>query len=206
MSENKNESKINFEEMPASKLDKKEQSKSENLKNTNQNETQKAQNAQSKQNSQEKEKNQIDEDLLKIKNDLLIALAENQNLRKRHSKEREELTKFATSSALSQLASPFENLFTALKIELPEDLKDNSFIKSMLDGILMVQKDFETVFAKLGLTRIYPQGEKFNPNLHQAVAQVEKEDVEPGFVVQVVSAGFDLNGRVLKPAMVVVAK
>lgn len=149
---------------------------------------------------------EVNEELNKLKNELLIALAENENLRKRHAKEREDLTKFAISSALSELSAPFENLFTALKLELPEDLKQNDFVKSVLEGVLMVQKDFEKVFAKLGLKRIYPEGEKFDPNMHQAVAQVEVQGFETGMVVQVVSAGFDLNGRVIKPAMVVVAK
>lgn len=203
MAENKNESKINFEGMPADKLNQEEQSKDQS---SNEKQQEKIKKPQVKKSPKMEASNEQNEALLKLKNDLLTALAENQNLRKRHLKEREELTKFATSSALSELASPFENLFTALKIELPEDLKQNEFIKSMLDGILMVQKDFERVFAKLGLTRIYPEGAKFDPNLHQAVAQVETSDVEAGFVVQVVSAGFDLNGRVLKPAMVVVAK
>ena len=79
-------------------------------------------------------------------------------------------------------------------------------MQSVLEGVLMVQKDFEKVFAKLGLKRIYPEGEKFDPNIHQAVAQVETPKFDAGMIVQVVSAGFDLNGRVLKPAMVVVAK
>jgi molecular chaperone GrpE len=76
----------------------------------------------------------------------------------------------------------------------------------MFEGVLMVQKEFEKVFGKLGLKRIYPECGKFDPNFHQAVSQVEVEGFEAGAVVQVVGAGFELNGRVLKPAMVVVAK
>lgn len=168
-----------------------------------------------KSSSEKKPKSEIDtqklikqhqDEVEKLKHELLSALAENQNLRKRFAKEKEDITKFAISSALSELSSPFENLFTALKIELSEDLKENNFVKSIIEGVLMVQKDFEKVFNKLGLVRIYPEGEKFDPNLHQAVAQIESQEVNSGFVVNVVSAGFQLNGRVLKPAMVVVAK
>ena len=182
----KNESKINLEGMFP-----KEEEEKESLKETP---------------KVKPEEDKTEEEILKLKNELLIALAETENLRKRHAKEREDLTKFAMSSALSELSSPFENLFTALKFELPEDLKENKFVKSVLEGVLMVQKDFEKIFAKLGLKRIFPEGEKFDPNMHQAVAQVEVKDFESGMVVQVVSAGFNLNGRVLKPAMVVVAK
>jgi molecular chaperone GrpE len=153
------------------------------------------------------QKNQVHlEEIQKLKDELLRSLAENQNLRKRYEKEKEDIKKFALSSALSSLCVPFENLFTALKIDLPEDLKENEFVKSVLEGLLMVQKSFEGEFEKLGLVRIFPEGQKFDPNLHQAVAQVEMEGKQSGIVINVVSAGFQLNGRVLKPAMVVVAK
>lgn len=157
-------------------------------------------------NAEEEKLNKLEAEVIKLKGDLLSALAENENVRKRHAKEREELAKFATSSALKELAVPFENLFSALKIEIPEELKENPFATSLLAGVTMVKQEFEKTFAKLGLNRINPEGEKFDPNLHQAVAQVEIEGVESGVVASVVSAGFELNGRVLKPAMVVVAK
>jgi molecular chaperone GrpE (heat shock protein) len=64
-----------------------------------------------------------DEVVAKLKNDLLTALAETENLRKRHAKEKEDLSKFAVSSALSELAVPFEYIFSALKLEVPDDLK-----------------------------------------------------------------------------------
>jgi molecular chaperone GrpE len=153
-----------------------------------------------------KEENPQETEITNLKNELMIALADTENLRKRHAKEREELVKFAMSSALSKLAVPFENLFSALKLEIPEDLKENSFIKSMVEGVVLVQKDFEKVFNELGVKRIYPEGEKFNPVLHQAISQIEIEGFASGDVVQVVSAGVELNGRVIKPAMVAVAK
>jgi molecular chaperone GrpE len=155
---------------------------------------------------QDVEENKQDEALSKLKNDLLLALAEAENLRKRHAKEKEDLSKFAVSSALSELATPFEHLFSALKLEVSEDLRENPFVKSMFEGVLMVQKEFEKVFNKLGLKRIYPEGGSFDPNFHQAVSQIEVQGFDAGAIVQVVSAGFELNGRVLKPAMVVVAK
>ncbi len=158
------------------------------------------------QSEQPNEQNAENEIIAKLKNDLLIALADAENLRKRHSKEKEDLQKFAVSSALSELSIPFENLFSALKMEIPADLKENNFVNSMVQGVSLVQKEFEKVFNKLGLKRICPENEKFNPNFHQAVSQIEMQGFESGFIIQVVSAGFELNGRILKPAMVIVAK
>jgi molecular chaperone GrpE len=153
-----------------------------------------------------KEEASTEEELNKLKSDLLFALAETENLRKRHAKEKDELGKFAVSSALAELTVPFEHLFAALKVNVPETVKDEPFVKSLLEGTLMVQKEFEKVFTKLGLKRIYPEGEKFNPNFHQAVSQVEDMEKDEGTVIAVVSAGFELNGRILRPAMVVVSK
>lgn len=157
-------------------------------------------------NNAESSENEQSEEVLKLKNELLIALADIENLRKRHLKEKEDLSKFILSSALTDLAGPFENLFSALKVQIPEDLSENTFVKSVLEGVTMVQKEFEKVFNKLGLKRLFPEGEKFNPNFHQAVAQVEENTKEEGTVATVVSAGFELNGRVIRPAMVVVVK
>lgn len=150
--------------------------------------------------------NPFEEELAKLKTDLLTALAEIQNLSKRHERDKSDLQKFALSSALSQLSVPFEHLFSALKIEIPEDLKDNPFIVSLIKGTEMVKVEFEKVFANLGLKRIYPLGEVFDHNFHQAISQVADEGKEDGIIANVISAGFELNGRLIKPALVVVVK
>jgi molecular chaperone GrpE len=152
------------------------------------------------------DKKNYEEEAENLKKDLLLALAEVENLRKRHIKEREDLQKFILSSALKELTTPFEHLFSSLSVSIPEDLQENAFVKSLFEGTTMVQREFEKVFTKLGLKRIYPLGEKFDPNFHQAVAQVEEEGKVAGIVLSVVSAGFELNGRILHPAMVVVSK
>lgn len=150
--------------------------------------------------------NQFEEEIKKLKSDLLTALAEIQNLSKRHEREKGELQKFALSSALSSLSVPFEHLFSALKIEVPEELKENPFIISLIKGTEMVKQEFEKVFGALGLKRIYPEGEIFNHNLHQAISNIQDESKQEGTIANVVSAGFELNGRLIKPALVVVVK
>lgn len=153
-----------------------------------------------------KQDSEFEEEIKKLKNDLLMALAEIQNLSKRHEKEKGDLQKFALSSALSALSVPFEHLFSALKIEAPKDLEGHPFIISLIKGTEMVKTEFEKVFNTLGLKRIYPEGEEFNYNLHQAVSQIQDETKKDGIVASVISAGFELNGRLIKPALVVVVK
>lgn len=153
-----------------------------------------------------KDDKEFEKEIERLTNDLKFALAETENLRKRHAKEREELLKFATSSALSELVVPFEHLFSALKIEIPEPLQEDGFVNSLTEGMIMIRKEFEKVFGKLGLKRIFPEGEKFDHKFHQAIAQVEDDTKEAGDIMSVVSAGFELHGRVIKPAMVVVVK
>lgn len=148
----------------------------------------------------------LGEEVNNLKKEVLLALAENKNLRKRHEKEKEEAIKFAASSALSQLTGPFEILYSSLKVEVPEELQENEFVKSMMEGQMLVKKEFEKIFEKVGLIRLYPVGEKFDPLLHQAVSQVPDETKDAGTIINVISAGFMLHGRVIKYANVVVTK
>lgn len=194
MKQKNGESKINLEEIEA------EKSKSIFA------EGEQTENKQNEKLQDSKPERNYDEEINKLKNDLLLVLAETENLRKRHLKEKEDIAKFASSSALSELSVPFEHLFSALRVQIPDDLKENAFVKSLFEGTQMVQKEFEKVFNKLGLKRIYPEGEKFDPSFHQAVSQVEDDTKDAGMVANVVAAGFELNGRVIRPAMVVVVK
>jgi molecular chaperone GrpE len=141
-----------------------------------------------------------------IKNQALLALAENENLRKRHSRELEENAKFATSSIMKELAVPFEHFFLAFKFEFPDHLKSDSTFKNFCNGIEMTKKEFEKVLSKNGLVRISPHGEKFDPNFHQAISKLKSEGAESGIVLDVIQAGYTLHGRVIKPAMVVVSE
>lgn len=131
-------------------------------------------------------------------------LAEIDNLHKRHAKKIEEVSIFAASKLLTDLSVPFDHLFSALSVAIPVDLKENDFVKTITIGTEMVKTEFEKVFNKFGLIRIYPLGQKFDHNFHQAISQVPDETKEKGDVIQVVQAGYALHGRVLKPAMVIV--
>ena len=163
-------------------------------------------------NSVEDKKNEVNKEIaeveamvVELKEHLVRSLAENENLKKRQQKELETATKFANSNILKDLIEPFEQLFMALAINPSQEIAQSAAFTTLMSGIEMTKKTFEKAFAKHGLKRIFPQGEKFDHNQHQAISQVKQEGVEAGIVVTVVQAGYMLEDRVLKPAMVVVA-
>ena len=152
-----------------------------------------------------KEIAEIESMVAELKEHLVRSLAENENLKKRQQKELETATKFANSSILKDLVEPFEQLFMALAIKPSQEIAQSAEFTSLMSGIEMTKKTFEKTFAKYGLKRIFPQGEKFDHSYHQAISQVKQEGVEAGTVVTVVQAGYILEERVIRPAMVVVA-
>lgn len=151
------------------------------------------------------EKSKLEKEIVELKDLLVRALAEQENLKKRHVKDLESTLKFGTTNILKDLTEPFEQLFMALAVNVEDDIKNHPSFKSIIDGVAITRKAFETAFEKHGLKRIYPKNEKFNHDLHQAISQVKQDDVESGMVIDVIQAGYVLNERVIKPAMVVVS-
>ena len=136
----------------------------------------------------------------------LRAIAENQNIVRRLKNETADMVKHAISKFASELIDPIEVLFLALD-NIPDDQKENSneHFKSLHQGVDMTKSEFLKAFEKHGMHRIYPIGEKFDHNFHQAVSQIKDEKTEAGMVLQVLKAGYSLHGRVLRPAIVVVS-
>lgn len=129
--------------------------------------------------------------------------AEFENYKKLSQKEKEESRLFAASSLLKNLIVPLEHLFMALSVNITES---NTEAQNIFKGVDMTKIEFLRVLESAGLERIFPMGKKFDPNTHQAISQIQKEGVEPGTIIQVVQAGYALNGRTIKVAMVVVAQ
>lgn len=149
---------------------------------------------------EEKEK-----ELATLKDQALRALAEAENTRRRSERELQDMSKYAVTGFARDLVSVLENLQRALD-SIPEDLmKDQPAVANLYTGVEMTLKELISVFARQGIQRIDPMGEKFDHNLHQAVAQIETPDAEPGTVVQVLQAGYTIQDRLLRPAMVGVA-
>jgi molecular chaperone GrpE len=147
-----------------------------------------------------------EEEVAKLKDQLLRAMAETENLRRRFEREKEEIGKYAITGFARDLVMVIENLKLA-EDNIPEEVrKAEGPLKTLWEGVDMTQRELVNILQRHGIKRITPKGEKFDHNFHQAVAQVEAKDVEPGTVVDVFQAGYIIFDRLLKPAMVTVAK
>ncbi|MEW9798302.1 nucleotide exchange factor GrpE [Alteromonas sp. CYL-A6] len=133
---------------------------------------------------------------------VLRARAEMENARRRADSEVEKARKFALERFAGELLPVLDNLERALEMADA----DNDAVKPLLEGVDMTRKTFLSTIEKFGLTPINPQGEAFNPDLHQAMSMQESADHEPNSVMAVMQKGYQLNGRLLRPAMVMVAR
>lgn len=132
----------------------------------------------------------------------LRAMAELENTRRRLEREAQNSARFATESLLRELLAVADSLELGLKAaDKPE-----AEVQSLVDGMRLTQRQLAAVLEKQGVTPIDPQGEAFNPDLHQAMSLVESLDVAPQHVLAVMQKGYRFHERLLRPAMVVVAK
>ncbi|QCZ93964.1 nucleotide exchange factor GrpE [Salinimonas iocasae] len=133
---------------------------------------------------------------------VLRARADMENARRRAEAEVEKARKFALERFAGELLPVVDNLERALEA----GDSSNDAVKPLLDGVEMTQKSFISTIEKFGVKSIDPQGEAFNPELHQAMSMQESADHEPNTVMAVMQKGYELNGRLLRPAMVMVAR
>ncbi|MFH0256194.1 nucleotide exchange factor GrpE [Vibrio rumoiensis] len=133
---------------------------------------------------------------------VLRAKAEVENMRRRSEQEIGKAHKYALKKFAEELLPVIDNLERALQAANPED----EAVKPILEGVDMTHKSFVDTVAKFGLEAINPEGEAFNPELHQAIGIQESPDHESNTVMIVMQKGYQLNGRVIRPAMVMVAK
>lgn len=133
---------------------------------------------------------------------VLRAKAEVENMRRRSEQEIDKARKYALNKFAEELLPVIDNLERALQSANPED----ESVKAILEGVDMTHKSFVDTVSKFGLDVINPEGETFNPDLHQAIGMQESPDHESNTVMIVMQKGYQLNGRVIRPAMVMVAK
>ena len=149
---------------------------------------------------------ELEAQISELKDQFLRAAAETENLRKRADREREQTRKFGIANFAKELLSAADNLRRALE-SAPEDLDNaDEAVRNLIVGIEMTERELLAAFQKHGIRRIQPLGEKFDYNFHQAMFEVEDSDEEPGTVVQVLQPGYAIEDRVLRAAMVGVAK
>ncbi|KZN65540.1 molecular chaperone GrpE [Pseudoalteromonas luteoviolacea CPMOR-1] len=136
------------------------------------------------------------------KDGVVRAAAEVENMRRRAAQDVEKAHKFALEKFSNELLPVIDNLERA--IEFAD--KENEATKSILEGIEMTLKSFEDALGKFGVEAVNPQGETFSPEFHQAMSMQPSADVAPNTVLAVMQKGYTLNGRLLRPAMVMVSK
>ncbi|WP_218313047.1 nucleotide exchange factor GrpE [Alteromonas antoniana] len=133
---------------------------------------------------------------------VLRARAEMENARRRAEGEVEKARKFALERFAGELLPVVDNLERAIEVGDAE----NEAVKPLLEGVEMTRKSFISSIEKFGLAVVDPQGESFNPDLHQAMSMQESAEHEPNTVMAVMQKGYTLNGRLLRPAMVMVSR
>lgn len=144
-------------------------------------------------------------ELEEAKNQVLYVQAEMQNLRRRTEKEVADARTYATTNFARDLLSVADNLARALAA-IPPELRDQDKMKPLVTGIEMTGKELETVFQRNGITRIQAMDQPLDPNKHQAIMEMETADKAPGTVVHEMQSGWMIKDRLLRPAMVGVAK
>jgi molecular chaperone GrpE len=149
---------------------------------------------------------ELEAEVAKAKDQVLRAMAEAENARRRAQRELEERSQFALASFARDLLSAPDNLRRALDA-LPTELrKSDERFESFAAGVELTERELLSALERNGIKRIEAQGKPFDHNLHQAIAQIESPDHPAGTVAQVVQPGYTINGRLLRPAMVAVSK
>lgn len=145
-----------------------------------------------------------DEEIARLKDLYLRAAAETENVRARARRDNEDMSKFAISKFARDMVALVDTFSRAAGSVTTDARASNDMLKQVGDGLDMTLQELLSIFERHGIKRINPLGEKFDHNLHQAVAQVESAEHPPGTVLQVLQAGYSLHDRLLKPAMVTV--
>ena len=155
--------------------------------------------------NEESEEERLQEEVRTLKEDKIRVLAEMENLRKRFDREKIDSIKYGSVNFARDILSPGDNLERALSA-INQDEDHPQSIKNLIEGLKMVQKEFSSALEKNGISKINSMNEKFDPNLHQAMMEVERDDLDEGIVVQEIQTGYMMHDRLLRPAMVGVSK
>lgn len=148
---------------------------------------------------------QLREELDAAKQEVLYARADTQNVRRRLEKDKADARDYAATGFARDILSVSDNLARAIDA-VPEALREDEKFKGLVAGIEATQRELDKVFAAHGVTRIAAKGMPLDPHLHQAMMEMPTTDAEAGTVIQEMQAGYMIKDRLLRPAMVVVAK
>ena len=148
-----------------------------------------------------------EEKLKETEDKLLRSLAEIENQRRRFEKEIKDAFEFGSFNFAKEILATLDNLQRAkLAIKNDDELKKNKDLDKFLENITIIEKDLISIFEKNNIKKIDAIGKKFDPNIHQAMTEIEDEKAEAGTVVQEVQSGYMLGDRLLRPVLVGVSK
>ena len=163
-----------------------------------------------KQKDSDEDKNQdisTEEKLKETEDKLLRSLAETENQRRRFEKEIKDAFEFGSFNFARESLAILDNLERAKNaIKTDEILKSNRDLDKFLENISIIEKDLISIFEKNKISKIISKGKKFDPNIHQAMTEIEDDKSEAGTIVQEIQSGYMLGERLLRPALVGVAK
>ena len=140
-----------------------------------------------------------------LRDEKLRLLADMENLRKRSDRDRVDSIRYGSINFARDILSPSDNLSRALDAIL-KDAKKTEAITNLINGLLMVQKEFTSILEKHGIKKIKALNQRFDHNFHQAMMEIESEEAEEGLVIQEIQSGYTMHDRLLRPSMVGVAK
>ena len=148
---------------------------------------------------------ELEKELEEVRQHALYAQAETQNVRRRLEQEKQIASAYAATGFAREMLSVRDNLDRALAA-VPEELRQDERIKGLITGIEVTSRELDAVFQRNGVARIEAMGQPLDPNRHQAMVEIATEDAEPGTIVQEMQPGYMIKDRLLRPALVGVAK
>jgi molecular chaperone GrpE len=137
--------------------------------------------------------------------EVLYAKAETQNVRRRAEKEVQDAHAYATTKFARDILSVADNLSRALSL-IPAEAREDEAWKGLVTGLEATERELASIFERHGIARIAATGQPLDPNLHQAMMEIPTSEAEPGIIVQEIQAGYMIKDRLLRPALVGVAK
>ncbi len=153
----------------------------------------------------EDEIQKLKEEIESLKDQRLRAVAELENFRKRAEKDQSDALKYGIANFAKEIINIGDNIERA-KSSISDEVRSNDSIRSVVDGLDLIAQSTLATFEKIGIKKIESINQKFDHNLHQAMMEIEKNDCEPGTIVQELIPGYTLHDRLLRPAMVGVSK
>ena len=144
-------------------------------------------------------------ELEQVRQHVLYAQAETQNVRRRLEQEKQNAATYAATGFARDMLSVKDNLDRALAA-IPDDVRQDERMKALIAGIEATGRELDTVFQRNGITRIEALGQPLDPHRHQAMIEVPSDEAEPGTIVQEMQAGYMIKDRLLRPSLVGVAR